>query len=231
VCALANATAACAAGACAVAACAPTFGDCNGNPSDGCEVNGYTNPAHCGGCGRACAAGQTCQTGACVASACGAGLTSCPGGACRDLTIDPANCGACNRACGAGQVCNASSCVNATIRFSLTWNVTADLDVAVMTPSGIVINYAHQTEGTGTFIDDSFATGPETIYWSAAPPSGTYYVCAIPFRVSAATTYTLQAFQGATLSATRTGTHSTSAPSGTACSATSPYKVLDFVVP
>lgn len=61
-----HATASCAAGVCGIV-CAPTFGDCNGNAADGCEVNGYTDPMNCGGCGRACGATATCRLGSCVA--------------------------------------------------------------------------------------------------------------------------------------------------------------------
>ncbi len=64
--AVANATPQCAAGACAFA-CNPGFGDCNRVASDGCEVNGLTDRANCGGCGLACAAGQSCVRGTCQA--------------------------------------------------------------------------------------------------------------------------------------------------------------------
>jgi len=192
-------------------------------------VSLQTSNTNCGGCGRACAAGQTCAAGACISGSCGTGLTLCAAGSCRDLTSDPANCGACGRACTAGQTCYASSCVATTLRFSATWNVSADLDLAVATPSGVVVNYATRMGGGGTFDHDSFDLGPEQIFWTATPPSGTYSVCVIPYRVSSATSYTLQAFRGATLSATRSGSYSANAPSGTTCSATSPYKVLDLV--
>ncbi len=71
-----------------------------------------TDVAHCGMCGRACAAGQVCSVGACVTT-CGGGLTSCSG-SCTSTAIDPANCGACGRACAsttnAAGVCVASTC-------------------------------------------------------------------------------------------------------------------------
>jgi len=114
------------------------------------------------------------------------------------------------------------------MRFSLSWNVTADLDIAVVTPSGVVISYASLSGGGGVHGGDSTTTGPEQVTWASTPPAGTYIVCVIPYRVTAATGYTLQAFRGATLATTRTGTHSTAAPAGSTCSATSPYRVLDF---
>ena len=224
-----NSIPACVAASCGIF-CATGFGSCDGANANGCEVSLTNDAANCGACGRACAAGQACQAGACVTNSCGAGLTLCAGNVCRNLTNDPTNCGACGNVCAAGQTCSASACLGTTLRFSLTWNVTADLDIAVVTPSGVVVNYATRTGGGGTFDADSMATGPEQIFWTTTPPTGTYSVCAIPYRVTAATNFTVQVFRGATLSTTRSGTQSVSAPAGTACSATSPYKVLDFVL-
>jgi hypothetical protein len=66
-CALPNtATATCAASLCAVGTCAAGFGDCDAMASNGCEANLNTAVAHCGACGRSCAAGQNCAAGACV---------------------------------------------------------------------------------------------------------------------------------------------------------------------
>ncbi|WP_348246241.1 hypothetical protein, partial [Salmonella enterica] len=36
--------------------------------STGCEVDISSSTAHCGGCGLACAPGQTCATGRCVSN-------------------------------------------------------------------------------------------------------------------------------------------------------------------
>jgi hypothetical protein len=69
VCALANVAAhGCAASACTVAACNTGFGDCNATAADGCEVNLGSAVAHCGRCGNACAAGQTCVAGTCTST-------------------------------------------------------------------------------------------------------------------------------------------------------------------
>jgi hypothetical protein len=48
-----------------VATCNTGYADCNGVPSDGCEVDTTTDPAHCGGCGTACAPGHSCAAGMC----------------------------------------------------------------------------------------------------------------------------------------------------------------------
>ena len=66
------------------------------------------DPANCGACGTACAAGQVCSVGRCAAS-CAAGLVTC-GQSCVDLTSDAANCSGCGKACGAGQECSAGVC-------------------------------------------------------------------------------------------------------------------------
>src|SRR5262249_55665496 len=44
----------CRAGACTPVACTGWFGDCNGNPMDGCESDTQSDVKNCGGCGNAC---------------------------------------------------------------------------------------------------------------------------------------------------------------------------------
>ncbi len=108
--------AACVGGACAVGACAAGRGDCDAARDDGCEVDLRASAAHCGACGRACAAGEVCSDGACV-RLCAAGQTRCASG-CVALASDPANCGACGRTCAApggvagcaGGVCTVAAC-------------------------------------------------------------------------------------------------------------------------
>jgi hypothetical protein len=57
--------------------CAEGFGDCNGDPTDGCETSLKIHPGNCGACGNACdvAAGQPCIEGKCLTTACDAGVT------------------------------------------------------------------------------------------------------------------------------------------------------------
>ncbi|MET0342246.1 MAG: hypothetical protein ABW252_14675 [Polyangiales bacterium] len=69
-CTNANGTVACTAGAC-VPTCRTGFGNCDGNPRNGCET-ALNTLTHCGGCGTACStavpnATADCSTGACVA--------------------------------------------------------------------------------------------------------------------------------------------------------------------
>ncbi len=49
-----------------MASCNAGFGNCDGRDDNGCEQTTQATSAHCGACGNACAAGQTCQAGACV---------------------------------------------------------------------------------------------------------------------------------------------------------------------
>ncbi|MFO0653073.1 MAG: hypothetical protein U0326_43040 [Polyangiales bacterium] len=116
-CRAANAAAACVAGACRVGACDAGFGDCDGDPANGCEVNLRVDPMHCGACSatgasRACPAGQVCSAGACAAT-CGTGTVACDG-LCIDASADPANCGACRAACALANA--TASCVARTCR-------------------------------------------------------------------------------------------------------------------
>ncbi len=67
-CDLPQATAGCVAGRCVVRACASGAADCDGNAANGCEVLLSSDRFHCGACGRACAASETCRSGACVAA-------------------------------------------------------------------------------------------------------------------------------------------------------------------
>jgi hypothetical protein len=65
---------------------------------------------HCGACGRACAADETCVAAACV-PACAADEVC--DGFCVELDRDPANCGACRRWCDSDEICEAGECVRA----------------------------------------------------------------------------------------------------------------------
>lgn len=48
-----------------VLACDLGHADCDGDEANGCEVTTDDNPAHCGACGRPCAAGEACVRGVC----------------------------------------------------------------------------------------------------------------------------------------------------------------------
>jgi hypothetical protein len=95
-CSSAGGTPSCAAGVCAIA-CAMDRGNCDMNVANGCETNTRNTFAHCGGCGRACSAGQNCNASAC-GTTCAPGETSC-GGTCANLQTSTSHCGMCGFAC------------------------------------------------------------------------------------------------------------------------------------
>lgn len=96
-------------------------------PTIVCEgrcVEPRTDPAHCGRCGRACAAGATCANGTCrpanrpdAGVVCAVGEVRC-GEYCATLATDPLHCGRCRNQCGEGRVCVAGNCASnvATVR-------------------------------------------------------------------------------------------------------------------
>ncbi len=100
-CATPNATPECAAGACTIAACNAGYADCDGDASDGCEVDINTNPAACGGCANACTTVNgtpDCVNGACGIGTCNPGFANCSGIVSDGCNIDvsgPAACGTC----------------------------------------------------------------------------------------------------------------------------------------
>ncbi|MBL8600508.1 MAG: hypothetical protein JNK72_01145 [Myxococcales bacterium] len=111
-----NAVARCNGGVCA-STCASGFGDCDSDPSNGCEAALGTSTSHCGACGVVCVtpnATPSCNAGACVVGACRAGFADCDGdprNGCETATAaDNSNCGACNRRCGAGTACSNGAC-------------------------------------------------------------------------------------------------------------------------
>lgn len=62
---------------------------------------------NCGGCGKVCSAGQSCNDGVC--STCAKGVAECASG-CAILSSDNNNCGMCGKACGAGALCMGGVC-------------------------------------------------------------------------------------------------------------------------
>jgi len=108
-CSLSNAKSDCAGGVCRVASCVAPFDDCNGDPTDGCEVNTKTDVENCGAC-----AAKPCPslngTAYCSDSKCGLTCASnfrdCDGeagnGCEKDVSRDINNCGGCGKTCTAG---------------------------------------------------------------------------------------------------------------------------------
>jgi len=108
------AEAACMAGEC-VLGCEAGRGDCNDDPSDGCETS-LTTVDHCGGCGRVCDlshASESCSGGSCTVTSCEGSFEDCDGiasnGCEADTDTDPDNCGSCGTECRP-MVCAGGTC-------------------------------------------------------------------------------------------------------------------------
>jgi Stigma-specific protein, Stig1 len=103
----ANALPTCSGGVCG-RTCNAGWGDCDGAPQNGCEVNLFGTRERCGSCGNACQSGQQCRGGACTRCLSSEqDFTNCSGlvgtFACNiDLDSDPGNCGGCGQRCPQG---------------------------------------------------------------------------------------------------------------------------------
>lgn len=60
-----NRASSCTASMCVPGSCTSAMADCDGDWANGCEVNLSTSANHCGKCGAACQAGETCGSGSC----------------------------------------------------------------------------------------------------------------------------------------------------------------------
>jgi hypothetical protein len=122
-CNLVNASAVCVGGLCAINTCQVNYGDCNADPTDGCEVNLQTDVLHCGVCNRACSAfhvaSKSCTAGACD-STCALGYANCvqppaalaDDGCERNVASNDTSCGGCGNNClsqGAALQCGLKS--------------------------------------------------------------------------------------------------------------------------
>src|SRR5262249_47309433 len=102
---------------CKPGACNAGWGDCNQDPSDGCEANLHTDAGNCGLCGTKCSfphAAAACSD-SCYIRSCNFGYDDCnanPADGCElPVLADRNNCGGCNVKCP--NAANASNgCVN-----------------------------------------------------------------------------------------------------------------------
>ncbi|MBL8600618.1 MAG: hypothetical protein JNK72_01710 [Myxococcales bacterium] len=113
-----NTAASCESGVCAYV-CTAGFADCDGEPSNGCEVDLRSTLAHCGACGNVCApranSSVMCTAGAC-AYQCNTGFADCdnnPANGCEtDTRTSTGNCGRCGTMCTTGMTCSNGTCGN-----------------------------------------------------------------------------------------------------------------------
>jgi hypothetical protein len=124
------AAASCAASLCTYTTCNNNFGNCDSDPTNGCETNLLTNTNHCNACGTDCAVqvananGVACSAGACTyTGTCSASnYMDCDGvrsnGCEANLNTDGMHCGSCGNDCSttvqhaSGLMCNgAGGCI------------------------------------------------------------------------------------------------------------------------
>src|SRR5664280_417953 len=119
-CTFTNAAASCVSSTCTLGACTAGYGNCDGSPANGCEVNLKTDANNCNACGTKCTyanATGTCSNGICAMGTCNAGYADCdgnPANGCEvNLKTDINNCNACGTICSASggtPACTAGSC-------------------------------------------------------------------------------------------------------------------------
>ncbi len=117
-CSATNGMASCSAGSCSVG-CDTGFGDCNGDPTDGCETDLQSTATDCGTCGNACSfanASASCASGACSIGACDTGFDDCnadPTDGCEASLSTTTDCGSCGMSCTVANgtpSCTSGSC-------------------------------------------------------------------------------------------------------------------------
>ncbi|MBI5532026.1 MAG: LamG domain-containing protein [Deltaproteobacteria bacterium] len=121
VCTASSGTPVCNQGTCGVSNCPTSTGDCNNDPSDGCETDLSTSTTSCGFCGNACTypnATPGCSAGACAIVQCNTGFDNCDGvesdGCEANLSSSTQSCGSCSNKCptpiNSTATCSAGTC-------------------------------------------------------------------------------------------------------------------------
>src|SRR5579871_3660204 len=153
-CSAANQQSTCAGGQCQPGACDAGWGDCDGNPANGCEANLHIDPNNCTACGMKCAfphANSSCADG-CYISACVFGFDNCDNdmndanGCETSVLTDANNCGACGQLCkglpNATANCAAGNCVLGMCNMGF-----ADCDMNPM--NGCEVNFLSDPKNCG----------------------------------------------------------------------------------
>jgi hypothetical protein len=87
--------------------CESGWGDCDGDPANGCEVD-LSTPQQCGACSNACATNEICDAGTCV---CPPDPFAVCGAECVNTDITFSRCGSCTNSCSGGS-CIGGQCVD-----------------------------------------------------------------------------------------------------------------------
>ena len=111
---LQNATVACNSGRCELDACVGTFDNCDGDDTNGCELNVGSDPNNCGSCGNQCErpnSTASCVSGSCVITSCDENFDNCDsddGNGCEASLTRPGTCGGCSIMCTSEMLCSAT---------------------------------------------------------------------------------------------------------------------------
>lgn len=152
--------------------CTLGYADCNGDPTDGCEVDLSSSLAHCGACEAPCVANDsslaTCAEGTCKHS-CEAPNKMC-GSVCADLATSLDHCGSCFSACA--DDCRGGACVPRVIVSGLTYprDIGSDGQALYVSDEGRLLKYSvdgqRLLEWSAPMID-IFAIAGDYVYWVA----------------------------------------------------------------
>ncbi len=156
---------ACSDGSCV---CDDGFGDCDGEPQNGCETVVAVDANNCGACGVRCQNGY-CEEGACV---CDDAAALCDG-VCVALDNDPHHCGACGRDCLSG-ACSEGRCTPAplAVGFYVGAMTLRDDQIYLCDYQGGTIVRLGLDGGAGEILatdevcDDSIAVSGDRVVWS-----------------------------------------------------------------
>ncbi|MCU0654868.1 MAG: hypothetical protein MUF64_06140 [Polyangiaceae bacterium] len=174
----ANSSATCTGGVCGIA-CQPGFGNCDGQASNGCEVNLINNANSCGVCGNFCTDGFLGEKGQCIAGICQlecpSGKADCDGksenGCEINILNDKSNCGICGNDCGAAG-CDNGRCGG--VALYQTANAYSEYQFDVHADDIFFINGANLTFSKGNVN----GVAPEPLM-SPFPSPGTPYVATL----------------------------------------------------
>ena len=160
------------------------------------------------------------------------------------------------RCCTDNQACVDGVCVGSgQLRITLTWDRRGDLDLHVVPPysptalspclvGGSEIYYARSFRSAcGGTLDvdncagnpveqpDSSCNGPENVFWTTTPPTGTYLVCVNPWAIDPERTlnFTVSVYRGSQLLRTWTGSRAGSV-GYQRCARNTPAFVGDFTI-